>query len=199
MPIAALADAVEVDRLDARATALLARDVGVWLAIETPPPAAEGLEAWTATVAAISNRFGTRLGWLELRFTAPGEPRIAAFALKRAAVDLHAVAANARLLVGGPPAADPAWLERVYAEDVASYLDGVAAPVSPMQAAIAAAVGKHDPGATRGDDRHPGRGSGPVDRRRSRSRRHAHHAVVVSGHARRSASGADRRLPLSPT
>ena len=50
-------------------------------------------------------RFGTRLGWLELRFTGPGDPRVAAFALKRAAVDLHAVAANARLLAGGPPAA----------------------------------------------------------------------------------------------
>jgi len=91
IPHAALADESALARLDARATTLLARDVAVWLAVESAPPAAEALEAWSAAIAAVSNRLGTRLGWLELRFTAPGEPRVVAFALKRAAVDLHAV------------------------------------------------------------------------------------------------------------
>ena len=55
VPIAALADAADVDALDARATALLARDVRLWLAVETPPPDANGLEAWTAAIAALSD------------------------------------------------------------------------------------------------------------------------------------------------
>ncbi|MEO5820138.1 MAG: hypothetical protein ABIT71_06495 [Vicinamibacteraceae bacterium] len=150
----ALGDEAVLERLDARATALLARDVAVWLVIESAPPAADAIEAWGASIAAVSNRFGTRVGWLELRFTTPGDPRLVAFALKRAAVDLHAVSANGRLLVGGPPAGDPVWLERVYAEDVASYVDGIAVPVASSRAGAGAHAGAaaiaatRDPGGT---------------------------------------------------
>jgi hypothetical protein len=142
----ALADASTAAQLDERIKGLSARGYGVWLAIETAPPSAEGLEAWSTAVAAISSRFGPRIGWLELTFTAPGEPRILAFGLKRASVDLHAGAADAKLLAGGPAAGDPAWLDRVYAEDVASYLDGIAVPAAIAPAAAAASAATHDPG-----------------------------------------------------
>jgi hypothetical protein len=142
-------DAAGLDALDARATALLARDVGVWVAVESAPPDAAGLERWSASVAALSARLGSRLRWLEVAFTAPGEPRVAAFALKRASVDLHGAAPQGQLLVGGAPASDPVWLEQVYAEDVASYLDGVAVPaIAPgRQGQVAAVVAARDPGA----------------------------------------------------
>jgi hypothetical protein len=143
-----LRDPAALDAVDARATALLARDVALWIAIESAPPSAADLDAWSSTVAALIDRLRTRIGWLELTLAAPGEPRVVAFALKRAAVDLHAVAAHARLLVGGAPAGDAAWLERVYAEDVASYLDGIAAPMSRSQTTVAEVVTRRDPGAT---------------------------------------------------
>src|SRR5215208_6615440 len=60
LPHAALADERALARLDARTTTLLARDVAVWLAIESAPPTAEALEAWSAAIAALTNRFGTR-------------------------------------------------------------------------------------------------------------------------------------------
>jgi hypothetical protein len=145
VPFDRLGDAATLAALDARITALAANRVGVWLAVEGAPPAAEGLEAWSATLAAASSRFGSRLGWMELRFTTAGEPKLVAFAVKRASVDLHAVTADARLLAGGPAAGDAAWLERLFAEDVASYLDGLVAFGSTEAAATA--IAKHDPGA----------------------------------------------------
>ena len=143
----ALADAPTAALLDARIAGLSARGHGVWLAVETPPPTAESLEAWSTAVAAISSRFGARAGWLELTFTSPGEARLVAFGLKRASVELHAVAPAARLLAGGPAVGDAAWLDRVYAEDVASYLDGLAVPAALSPAVASAAVAKHDAGA----------------------------------------------------
>ncbi len=125
----ALRDAATIDAIDARATALLARDVSLWLAVESPTPAAADLDAWAASVNALVTRLRTRLAWLEIAFTSAGEPRLAAFALKRASVDLHSAAPAARLLAGGLPVGDAAWLDRVYGEDVASYLDGLAAAV----------------------------------------------------------------------
>ena len=142
----ALGHAETAAQLEERIKGLSARGYGVWLAVETAPPSAEGLEAWSAAVAAISSRFGPRIGWLELTFASPGEPRVVAFALKRASVDLHAGAASTKLLAGGAGAGDASWLERVYAEDVASYLDGVAVPAGLTPGAAAAAAAQHDPG-----------------------------------------------------
>ena len=124
----ALRDAATIDAIDARATALLARDVSLWIAVESPTPAAADLDAWAASVNALVTRLRTRLAWLEIAFTSAGEPRLAAFALKRASVDLHSAAPAARLLAGGVPVGDTAWLDAVYGEDVATYLDGLAAP-----------------------------------------------------------------------
>jgi hypothetical protein len=145
VPFERLGDAATLTALDARITALATNRVSVWLAVESAPPAAEGLEAWSATLAAVSSRFGSRLGWLEIRFMTPGEPKLVSFALKRASVELHAVSAEARLLAGGPAMSDAGWLDRLFAEDVASYLDGLAA--SDGTDSTAAAIAKHDPGA----------------------------------------------------
>ena len=144
----ALRDAATIDAIDARATALLARDVSLWIAVESPTPAAADLDAWAASVNALITRLRTRLAWLEIAFTSAGEPRLAAFALKRASVDLHSAAPAARLLAGGSPVGDAAWLDRVYGEDVASYLDGLAAPSKAGVKTALDAVAKHDPGAS---------------------------------------------------
>jgi hypothetical protein len=142
-----LRDPATLDALDARATALLARDVGLWIAVESPTPAAADLDAWAASVNALVTRLRTRLAWLEVAFTTASEPRLAAFALKRASVDLHSVAPAGRLLAGGAPVADAAWLDRVYGEDVASYLDGLAARSKAGVKTALDAVAKHDAGA----------------------------------------------------
>ena len=147
VPHDALTDAAALGRLEARIAALAMRGVGVWLAIEGTPPTAETLEAWSGAVAAIAGRVGARVGWLELAFAGTGEPRLVAFALKRAAVDLHAGAPDARMLAGGAAAGDPAWLDRIFAEDVASYLDGLALPAGVDRAPAVAALARHDPDA----------------------------------------------------
>jgi hypothetical protein len=147
VPHATLAEADALARLEERIAALAARGTGVWLVIEGAPPTAETLDAWSSAIATTASRFGPRLGWFEVSFAAAGEPRLAAFALKRAAVDLHAGAPDARMLAGGGPTGDAAWLDRIYAEDVASYLDGLAVPAGVDPAPAAGAIAKHDPGA----------------------------------------------------
>jgi hypothetical protein len=124
----ALRDPATVDAIDARATTLLARDVRLWLAVETPTPAAADLDAWGTAVNALVSRLRPRLAWLEIAFTTAGEPRLAAFALKRASVDLHSAAPAARLLAGVTAPVDAAWLDRLYADDLPSYVDGLALP-----------------------------------------------------------------------
>ena len=52
----ALRDAATIDAIDARATALLARDVSLWIAVESPTPAAADLDAWAASVNALVTR-----------------------------------------------------------------------------------------------------------------------------------------------
>jgi hypothetical protein len=141
-----LRDPATLDALDARATALLARDVALWVAVESPIPAAADLEAWAGAVSTLIGRLRTRLAWLEIAFTDAGEPRLAAFALKRASVDLHSASPAGRLLAGGSLAGDATWLERIYAEDVASYLDGLAPPTAGV-ATAGAAMARYDPGA----------------------------------------------------
>ncbi len=142
----ALRDPATLDAIDARATTLLARDVSLWVAVESPTPAAADLEAWGTTVNALVSRLRTRLAWLEIVFADAGEPRLAAFALKRASVDLHSAAPGAQLLAGGRPVGDAAWLTAVYGQDVASYLDGLAWP-SVLGRPDVAALTKPDPGA----------------------------------------------------
>ena len=142
----ALRTQATLDAIDARATTLLARDVTLWVAVESPTPAAADLEAWATTVNALISRLRTRLAWLEITFADAGEPRLAAFALKRASVDLHSAAPGAQLLAGGRPVGDAAWLSAVFGEDVASYLDGLAWPAVLGRPDIPALT-KPDPGA----------------------------------------------------
>lgn len=155
----ALRDPATLDAIDARATTLLARDVTMWIAVESPTPAAAELDAWATTVNTLIGRLRTRLAWLEIAFADAGEPRLAAFALKRASVDLHGAAPSAQLLAGGRPVGDAAWLSAVFSEDVASYLDGLAWP-SALGRPDVAALTRPDPGAlvaiTGGSIRSPG-------------------------------------------
>ncbi len=60
----ALRDPATLDGIDARATTLLARDVSLWVAVESPTPAAADLDAWSTTVNALIGRLRTRLAWL---------------------------------------------------------------------------------------------------------------------------------------
>ena len=77
--------------------------------------------------------------------------KLAAFAIKHAAVELRAGAPAVRLAVGGIGRAIAAdQLAALYAEDVASYLDAVviAASGSANADVVAAIVEKADPGAS---------------------------------------------------
>jgi hypothetical protein len=77
---------------------------------------------------------------------APPDPRELAFLLKRASVAIVGADANAKILLGPVPA-DPEWLRRFYAEEVAAYLDGLvfAFDAPNLQEALAT-VQELDPG-----------------------------------------------------
>ena len=143
----ALRDPATLDALDARATALLARDVALWIAVESAPPAAAELEAWNTAIGAVIDRLRSRIGWLEVTFTSVGEPRLAAFALKRRRWICTRSHPRRGCSPAVRPVGDAGWLERVYAEDVASYLDGLAAPNRAGVLTAVDAVNKHDAGA----------------------------------------------------
>jgi hypothetical protein len=118
-------------RVEARIAALAARGLTAWLAIEAPVPAAGDLPGWSASLRAIGGRVAAQLAWVELSFTGgSADPRLAAFALKQAAVELRATAPALKVLAGGDALADRTWLDRLYREDVAAYLDGVVLPAA---------------------------------------------------------------------
>lgn len=144
----------ERGQLDALVTRLdCHRDGGrpVWLALETHVPSADTLPAWAGLIRTVVSRVERRAGWIELRLLErTPDVRLAAFALKQAAVDLHAAAPDAQVLVGGDAIDDAAWRAELYGQDVAAYVDGVVlqgARPSNEVAATAADIERLDPDA----------------------------------------------------
>ncbi len=150
-----------------RSAALAEAGAVPWLRLvfRAPAPLAanfQRLDRELAAAAAVARRAGDRAHfqvlWEPQAATAPtasGEsigpaersPREYGFLLKRAAVALTGANPEARVLTA-PLAAETAWLEALYGEEIEAYLDGVAlAPGSePELAAAVATLGRLDPG-----------------------------------------------------
>jgi hypothetical protein len=138
-----------LDRLDARLRDHAARGTAVWMAISAPVPSVDALPAWVDAIRRLADRAGTRVSWYEVSFRDAGaDIRTTAFALKQAAVELRGLAPGIRVLASGPAGTPADWLERLYREDLASYLDGVAVAAGDARLdEIVALVGREDPGA----------------------------------------------------
>jgi MucB/RseB family protein len=111
--------------LDERLSVYAARKVPVVLALG-PLPATDEAESWKARLRAIAGKSRGRVRAYEFA-TRPGVPAgELAFLLKLTTVQVRAADAEALVVAGGLQAADTAWLESLYREDVAAYLDAVA-------------------------------------------------------------------------
>ncbi|HEY8150055.1 MAG TPA: hypothetical protein VIK51_14205 [Vicinamibacteria bacterium] len=111
--------------LDERLSVYAARKVPVVLALG-PLPATDQAESWKARLREIAGKSRGRVRAYEF-VTRPGVPAgELAFLLKLTTVQVRAADADALVVAGGLQAADTAWLESLYREDVAAYLDAVA-------------------------------------------------------------------------
>ncbi|HEU0091641.1 MAG TPA: sigma-E factor regulatory protein RseB domain-containing protein [Vicinamibacteria bacterium] len=111
--------------LDERLSVYAARKVPVVLALG-PLPTTDQAESWKARLREIAGKSRGRVRAYEFA-TRPGVPAgELAFLLKLTTVQVRAVDADALVVAGGLQAADTAWLESLYREDVAAYLDAVA-------------------------------------------------------------------------
>jgi hypothetical protein len=123
--------------LDERLSLYAARKVPVVLALG-PLPATDQAEAWKARLREIAGRSRGRVRAYEFA-TRPG---VAAgevgFVLKLTTVQVRAADPDALVVAGGFTAADTAWLEALYQEDVAAYVDAVAVEAPSPEALEAA-------------------------------------------------------------
>jgi hypothetical protein len=140
-----------LERLDGRLRDHAAAGVPVWISITAPVPTVEGVGTMVDTIRAMADRAGPRVAWYEIGVAEnAADIRLTAFALKQMAVELRSVSPATRVLASVPPRATRDWLEQLYREEVASYLDGVAIGAGEGDAfaeALVAVVQHEDPGA----------------------------------------------------
>jgi hypothetical protein len=115
--------------------------------IQAPP---DSEKPWAAALQRLAERgrgkvWAYELGGVPRGSTLP-EPRGYAYRLKVAAVKLRAVDPEAKIVVGPLAAPDAAWLQAVYAEDTAPYIDAIAVE-GDSGAAVDDVLARSDPDA----------------------------------------------------
>ena len=111
--------------LDERLSLYAGRKVPVVLALGALP-AAELAEPWKARLRELASKARGRVRAYEFAVPPIGSASAAGFILKLTAVQLRAADPDALVIVGGLAASDSAWLESLYREDIAAYVDAVA-------------------------------------------------------------------------
>ena len=138
--------------LDERLSLYAARKVPVVLALGPLPPA-EQAEPWKARLHEIASRSRGRVRGYEFAIPPGGSASALGFVLKLATVQVRAADPDALVVAGGFKTADTGWIESLYREDVAAYVDavGVEAPApdalagASALAPLLALVEKEDP------------------------------------------------------
>lgn len=127
---------VDLSRLEARMRLYGGRGIPVVLALSGFPAKPEEADPWRALVRALAKRRWAKAYELALPGTpdARPDPKDLAYLLKLTAVAIRAEDKDALAIAGGLTPTDVPWLERLYAEDVAAYLDGVAVPAAAAPA-----------------------------------------------------------------
>jgi hypothetical protein len=146
------------EALEARlATYRALPDVDVYVEIDAPAPAPEAMGEWARFLRALAARAGPGVRGYLIR-APPGDQaggraqaRAVAFFIKTSAIELRAQQPDAAIGLAGVGAtgsadATAAWLDALYADDIAPYVDVVGFAPAATAAALAAAVERRDPG-----------------------------------------------------
>jgi hypothetical protein len=117
------------DQLDARVDAYSDLGVSILIALWDPPSSLDHVEPWRLYVLSVAERYRGRvrgyfLGSGAENATLP-DPEIYAYILKLTATQLSSADPEALIIEGHARIADVEWLESLYAEGVAPYLDAV--------------------------------------------------------------------------
>ena len=199
------AAAGEWSALDERLDAYARRAIPVLLAIGPRDGSSAETDNWVPVVQAVARHLVGRVAGyqIEAATTSP-DPREYAFQLKLAAVQIKAIDAAAVIAQATVRAADTAWLNAVYAEGTAAYVDlaPVAAPArfgDARDAGLAAAIGagrsvcRPDADRCRARQRARPKRRPPATNRRRRSRQAGRAGIDLRCQRRRARAGARRR------
>jgi MucB/RseB family protein len=111
--------------LDERLSLYAAGKVPVVLALG-PLPAAEQAEPWKTRLRDLAGKSRGRVRAYEFAIPPGVSASAVGFVLKLTTVQVRAADSDALVVAGGLEATDTAWLESLYREDVAAYVDAVA-------------------------------------------------------------------------
>ena len=123
---------VDLSGLETRMRFYGRRGVPVLLALSGFPAKPEDAGPWQVLLRSLAKRRWARAYELTLPGTPEArlDPKDLAYVLKLTAIAVRAEDEDALVIAGGITPIDAPWLERLFAEDVAAYLDGVAVPAT---------------------------------------------------------------------
>lgn len=129
------------EALEARIDLYARRGIPVVLALTDPLPGPDQVEPWRQFLRALAARTAARVKAFEFEAArggtlapAPRPPaKDFAYVLKLSAVQVRSVDPTALVVLGGLRSADSAWMESLYREDVAGYLDVLGLPVGALE------------------------------------------------------------------
>lgn len=137
------------DALDERLRMLEGADV--YLSLEGIPESIDDESSWQDYVLALAERYRGRVRGYFLGLDDDGGPdrsaQTYAYLVKLAAVQIKTVDVDATLIAEDGRARGSEWFERIYAEDVAPYIDAVAIPAAGRIDLVVDAVVRLDPSA----------------------------------------------------
>jgi hypothetical protein len=147
-------EAHRFDRLDERLERYRLKGVPVLLVLADPLPSPDAAPPWAAVVRALADHCRGRIRAYQLAALGPpaGSARDVGYVLKLAAVQLRSADPDAVFAIGPLGEGDVAWLQSLYGEDVAAYVDVVAVAGAPdaegALRALQPIVEREDPEAT---------------------------------------------------
>ena len=146
-----LESTVRPERLLERLDRYQTKSVPVLLVLDGRLPGLSDVESWRQSVHALAECGRGVVAGYEIGGApedAGIDPAIQAFAVKRAAVEVRAADPDARLFLRVPAAGGPGYLERLYSEGVAAYVDAVVTSGSSDEITrIEAVLEREDPSA----------------------------------------------------
>jgi hypothetical protein len=122
--------------------------VRIYLDLRDVPRTVDALTAWGRYVRDIATRYRGQVRGYVFGIRAAGATRPPAredgFFIKTTAINVRAGDAQAATIVGGIADTDAEWLQSLYAEDIAPYVDAIGLEPGSTNAALLAAVEKSD-------------------------------------------------------
>lgn len=135
--------------LDVRVARYRAIDgIKVYLDLRDEPRSVEALTDWGRFVRAVTTKYRGSVRGYVFGVRAAGAVRPSAredgFFIKTTSVNVRAGDAQAATIVGGINDADAEWLQALYAEDIAPYVDAIGLNAGSTSPAVLAAIEKSD-------------------------------------------------------